>query len=305
MTRSVKRGGPPQRILPLGSPARRGDTSGVVVTQALDWPGVVLQAGRDDVASVDGQVLTHHYVSLNIDDVPYVYEVKDGPAFRKIVVPPQGLWICPPNESITTRASRPRSYVRMSIDPLQFDRVLGQLPDAADPVGLRPGYAMNAPGIAFLLRALVAEADAGTPAGLAFVEAVTAGIARQLVRLVGVRSAPREPPAGRLSRAARRRVLELIDTKLDAKLTVETLAREVGLSVAHFSRAFNETMGRAPHQFLLAMRLERARRLLETPGITLATVARHTGFSDQSHLSRLFKREYGITPGAVLRARQR
>lgn len=303
--RSVKGGGPPRRILPLGSLPRRGDTSGVVVTQALDWPGVMLQAGRDDVASVDGQVLTHHYLSLNDDDVPYAYEVKDGPGFRKVVVPPQGLWVCPANESITTRASRARSYVRMSIDPLQFDRVLGQLPDAADPVGLRPGYAMNAPGIAFLLRALVAEADAGTPAGLAFVEAVTAAIARQLVRLVGVRTASRVPPAGRLSPTAKRRVLELIDAKPDARLTVETLAREVGLSVAHFSRAFKKTMGRAPHQFLLTMRLERARRLLETPGITLAAVARHTGFADQSHLTRLFKREYGITPGAVLQARQR
>jgi AraC family transcriptional regulator len=257
------------------------------------------------VASVDGQVLTHHYVSLNVDDVPYIYEVKDGPAFRKIVVPPQGLWICPANESITTRASRPRSYVRMSIDPLEFDRLLARFRDAGEPVGLRRGYAIDSPGIALLLRALVAEADAGTPAGLAFIEAVTAAIARDLVRLVGVRSAPLAPPAGRLSRAARRRVLELIDAKLDAKLTVETLAREVGLSVAHFSRAFKETMGRAPHQFLLAMRLERARRLLETPAITLAVVARQAGFADQSHLNRLFKREYGITPGAVLRAHRR
>jgi AraC family transcriptional regulator len=303
--RSVKGGGPPQRILPFGSPARRGDTSGVVVTQALDWPGVMLQAGRDDVASVDGQTLTHHYLSVNSDDAPYAYEVQDGPRFRKVVVPPQGLWVCPANETITTRASRARSYVRMLIDPRQFNRLLGQFPDAVERLDLRPGYAINAPGIAFLLRALVAEADAGTPAGLAFVEAVMAAIARELVRLVGVCTAPREPPAGPLSVAAKRRVLELIDAKLDARLTVETLAREAGLSVAHFSRAFKETMGRAPHQYLLAARLERARRLLETPGITLALVARQAGFADQSHLTRLFKREYGITPGAVLRARQR
>jgi AraC family transcriptional regulator len=191
----------------------------------------------------------------------------------------------------------------MSLDPVSFNRRLGWFPDIGGPVRLRPGYALHSPGIAHLLRALVAEADAGTPAGLAFVETVTAAIGRELVRLVGARGAPPEPPAGRLASSARRRVLELIDAKLDAKLTVETLAREVGLSVAHFSRAFKETMGRAPHQFLLAMRLERARRLLEAPGITVAVVARQAGFADQSHLTRLFKREYGITPGAVLRAR--
>jgi AraC family transcriptional regulator len=302
MVRSVKGGSPPRRILPV---RRARDASGVVISQALDWPGIVLQAGRDDVASADGQVLTHHYLSLNADDAPYAYEVQHGPRFRKVVVPPQGLWICPANESITTRASRARTYVRMSIDPLAFNRLLGRFPGADEPVGLRPGYALESPGIAMLLRALVAEADAGTPAGLAFVEAVTAAVGRELVRLVGEHVAPPEPPAGRLSWSAKRRVLELIDANLDAKLTVETLAREVGLSVAHFSRAFKETMGRAPHQFLLTMRLDRARRLLETPGITLAVVARHAGFADQSHLTRVFKREYGITPGAVLRARER
>jgi AraC family transcriptional regulator len=303
--RSVRSGILPRGILPLGGPKGRSNASGVVVTQARDWPGVVLEAGRDDVTAVDGQVLSHHYLSLNADDIPYAYEVKEARGFRKIVVPPQGLWVCPANESITTRPGRARSYVRLSIDPVQFDRLLGQFPGAADPIGLRRGYAIDAPGIALLLRALVAEADAGAPAGLAFVEAVTAAISRELVRLVGVRGTPREPLSGRLSPAAKRRVLEVIDAKLDARLTVEALAREVGMSVAHFAHAFKNTTGRAPHQFLLSMRLDRARRLLETPGISLSTIARHAGFADQSHLARLFKREYGVTPSALLRQRQR
>lgn len=305
MTRSVARGAVLRRILPLDSSARRGDASGVVDTQALDWPGIVLQAGRDDIAEVDGQMLTHHYLSLNADDSPYAYEVKEARGFRKIIVPPQGLWVCPANDPITTRASRARSYVRMSIDPLQLDRLLGRFPDAKHPIEFRRAYAIDAPGIALLLRALVAEADAGTPAGLPFVEAVTAAIARQLAGLVGVRAAPSGPPGDRLSPAAKRRVLELIDAKLDEKLTVETLAREVGLSTAHFARAFKNTTGRTPHQFLLSLRLERARRMLDTPGVELSAVARSAGFADQSHLTRLFKRAYGITPGALLRSRQR
>jgi len=51
------------------------------------------------------------------------------------------------------------------------------------------------------------------------------------------------------------------------------------------------------------MRLEKARRLLETPDVALADVAQRTGFSDQAHLTRLFKREFGTTPGSILRSR--
>lgn len=294
----------PERILARST--RNGhETSGIVVTQALDWPGVMLEAGRQDVSYADGHVLTHHYISLLADDTPYVYEGKDGRRFRKVVVPPDGIWFAPANESITTRPGRARSYVRVAIEPGQLDRVLMPFPDAKESLVLRRAYALDAAGISLLLRALAAEAAAGNPAGLAFVEAVTGAIARQLVHLVGVRGAPREPPRGRLSPAAKRRVLELIDAKLDARLTVEFLAREIGLSTAHFARAFRETMGRPPHEFLLSARLARARRMLETPGVALSVVADRTGFADQSHLTRLFKREYGVTPGALVKARRR
>src|SRR5439155_966457 len=111
-----------------------------------------------------------------------------------------------------------------------------------------------------------AEAGSGHPGALAVVEAVTTALGHLLVRHAGVERTRPLRVRGGLSGAARRRVLEMIDARLDARLTVEMLAREVGLSPAHFARAFKETMGRAPHQYLLWLRLERARRLLELCG---------------------------------------
>ena len=63
--------------------------------------------------------------------------------------------------------------------------------------------------------------------------------------------------------------------------------------------------GHAPHHFLLSLRLQRARRMLDAPGAVLSDVALRNGFADQPHFTRLFKREFGVTPGAVLRARAR
>ena len=86
-----------------------------------------------------------------------------------------------------------------------------------------------------------------------------------------------------------------------ARSVITFAAQEAGLSPTHFARAFKETMGRAPHQYLLALRLERARRLLETTRATLSDIAQRTGFADQAHFTRLFKRVFGTTPGALAR----
>ncbi len=110
---------------------------------------------------------------------------------------------------------------------------------------------------------------------------------------------------GGLAPAVRRRILEIMDRQPHARLTIDTLAREAGLSPAHFARAFKESIGRAPHQHLLNLRLERARYLLDHPEVTLSDVAMRTGFADQAHFTRFFKRQFGVTPGAFARARRR
>jgi AraC-like DNA-binding protein len=103
----------------------------------------------------------------------------------------------------------------------------------------------------------------------------------------------------------RRRVLELIEAQLDERLSIDTLAREAGLSPAHFARAFKQTLGESPHRFLLARRLDRARHLIERCGAQLSDVAARSGFADQAHFTRHFKRQFGVTPGALTRTQGR
>jgi AraC-like DNA-binding protein len=89
---------------------------------------------------------------------------------------------------------------------------------------------------------------------------------------------------------------------VETGVSVETLAREAGLSPAHFARAFTRSVGRPPHQHLLALRLARARRLLAAADARLSDVALRTGFADQAHFTRAFRRAFGVTPRTVMRA---
>lgn len=90
-----------------------------------------------------------------------------------------------------------------------------------------------------------------------------------------------------------------IDAHLDLNIRTDTLAAIAQLSPFHFSRAFKQSFGLAPHEYLLRRRIERATRLLRDTKLPLSEIALAVGFSDHSHFSRLFRRETGVPPSAI------
>jgi AraC-like DNA-binding protein len=93
-----------------------------------------------------------------------------------------------------------------------------------------------------------------------------------------------------------RRLRELLDTRVAEGLALEEAARLLQAHPAHLVRAFSGAYGIAPHRYLTARRVDRARRLLLGDHAP-AEVAALTGFHDQAHLTRQFKKLVGVTPG--------
>ncbi|WP_172331845.1 helix-turn-helix transcriptional regulator [Mangrovicoccus sp. HB161399] len=93
-----------------------------------------------------------------------------------------------------------------------------------------------------------------------------------------------------------KRVLAHAEAHLAAAIAVEDLAGIAGLSTGHFSRAFKTTTGETPHGFLIRLRLRRAQERMLAGGEPLGEVAAACGFTDQAHMTRLFRRHVGDTP---------
>jgi AraC-like DNA-binding protein len=98
-----------------------------------------------------------------------------------------------------------------------------------------------------------------------------------------------------------REACRILQQSVDSPIHWADLPRQVGCSRPHFIRLFHKTTGLAPNVYFRQLRLSKALRLI-CSGHSLAAAAADSGFTDQAHFTREFKRAFGRTPGKVAQA---
>jgi AraC family transcriptional regulator len=264
----------------------------------LGWVGLEAARYREAPASeISVSPLTHHTL-VSITRPPKELDLRYEEVKRHTPPPAGSISVVPAGSPALWRWSGLKDSLHIYLEPGLVARV------AAEAFGLDPARTMVPPldGLDFPhLRAAMAAVDAELTAGGAGGRLAAESLANVLaVHLIRHVLAPR-PPArgrdGRLPRARLRAVVEYVEEHLDAGPSLEQMAAVARLSPYHFARQFKAATGLPPHQYVIARRVERAKQLLQCGGLSLAEVAAHAGFSDQSQFSRHFKRLVGVTPG--------
>jgi AraC-like DNA-binding protein len=112
-----------------------------------------------------------------------------------------------------------------------------------------------------------------------------------------------KPMRGGLAPWQIRKVASHVEAHLDQPIRNEDLAALVRLNPSHFGRAFRNSFGEPPHEYVIRRRIERAQGLMLSTEASLSEIALNCGLADQSHLTRLFRRFAGESPRAWRRAR--
>jgi AraC family transcriptional regulator len=152
------------------------------------------------------------------------------------------------------------------------------------------------PRLRALATAVEVERAAGFPSGRLFLDSIEQALARALILGYAVRDYSVRIHRGGLSPARLRRIKELVQEKMEEDLSLEEMARTVGLSTAHFSEVFRNTTGQTPHQSLLWHRVQRAKEMLRSDEMRVLDVAIACGFKTQQHFARVFREMCGATP---------
>jgi len=189
---------------------------------------------------------------------------------------------------------------RVALDSLAIEVDARRVDELRSPLG----WQTRDPIIAQLIASILPATERPSEVSRLFVDHILLALHIHLARSYGGMLDVDRPRSGGLAPWQERRAKELLAANLGNEVPLERIARECGLSVSYFSRAFRISTGTTPHEWLQGCRIERAKDMLAQADRSLAEIALACGFADQSHFTKVFARMAGQTPGAWRRLRR-
>ncbi len=221
---------------------------------------------------------------------------------QPLAAPVGTLEIVPANAELFARWTTAKEILLVALEPEKLARLAG-LEFQTEDFEFRPPSERYVDEKALLLANMIRDEFQRREAGndIYFDSLITVFSTYLLRNYSSLSDGLAHPVAGGLATKAWRNVQHYIRAHLADELSVNHLALAVGLSTSHFLRAFRETAGRAPHQYVLATRLEFAERMIVPSDLPLSKIARIAGFSSHSHMTTTMRRNKAITPSALRR----
>jgi len=216
-------------------------------------------------------------------------------------VPPGGLFILPGGANFGVQ-------LEGELDSLHIYLRRELVQEVAEDLGINSGRADILPSLGepdlLAERLALGVRDAlvaGDDAAGVYADYLSRALAARLLREHGPASTRGETARGGLTAQQLRTATDFMEANLDRSISLPEMAFACGLSPTHFARRFKLAVGIPPHQRLMQLRVERAKRLLQG-AMPIVEVALVCGFAHQEHLTGVFRRFTGMTPAGFRRA---
>ena len=270
-------------------------SSTVVFKRHAAWDGVRLEHFRFRAGRLPEHSHREHLITMPLGGCRG--EIRTAAGLRARGEGEASVCVIPSGQPFWARTEDFAENLAIYLDPSLVARAADEMsPRGGAPVVVE-GCSPADPVMRHAGLALLAESRAEAPGGRLYVESLANLLAVHLLRHYTARGAVAPPPSrGGLTGRTLRRVLAFIEENCEGDLSLAELARVGGMSTFHFAREFKRATGTTPHQYLIRLRVERAKALLTGSELPLVEVGARAGFSHQSHFTRLFRRLTGTTP---------
>lgn len=272
----------------------------VASSDACVWQNIrVVHLRHDDIeiiAPVSDQhcILVNLGVPLNIKAYGDEHFV-DGEvgAGQVAIIPAQTSW------SAEATGSQSRNLLLLYLRPFFVRDTAAKFQLACNDLALKPELGFESNHIKHIALSLLEELKEANVVGKIYADSLAVGLTVQLIKHY---SSLRDVRLGQGGMAPHRlrKAINLIDEHLareqEGRVALRAVAREVGMSYFHFSRAFKQSIGLTPTGYIAEQRIERARTLMKDTTLPIAEIALRSGFSSQSHFTTFFRRFAGVTP---------
>jgi AraC family transcriptional regulator len=268
----------------------------------LAWRGIIVEWHRLPPRELSQHYVVGHGISVNTgaNPIPFGWNGRNG--WRDSVINPGESHLLTQGELNTPRWLRTFNEISIVLQPcFVADVARDGLP--ADRIEFASQRSISDSVIARYARGFYSELATDLPKGPLYAETLTVGLVLHLLAHYGVAKPKAPAPRGKLNAFQLRTVVDFIDAHISGDVSLTALARQAHVSPFHFARLFRRTVGVAPHQFVLRLRVHRAIGLMRNGALSLAHIAAESGFHDQPHFTRTFRAVTGTTPAAYPRHR--
>ena len=229
-------------------------------SQDIGWNGLQFMYFQHPANELAEHSTPHHLISIAHAPIQQESRV-DGQHFSWLRQKEQ-IQIVPAHTTAWTQWDRPVDFSILVFSPELIDRVAAESINSH--VELLPQFAAEDPLILQISLALKADIEAGYPTGKLFGESAAVMLAARLLHQHSVHSPKQISPKYGLSRHTLRQVLDYIEIHLIQDLSIADLAQVAGMSSYYFIRMFKKSMNITPRQYIIQMRIDRAKELLRS-----------------------------------------
>jgi AraC family transcriptional regulator len=278
----------------------------VLSSVGTKWNDIVLEQHHFPSRELTDVMFKRHVIVINIGHSVTEFE-KDG-RFQGVQRARGAVTFLPSHQPFSCRlkvkSGMFANFLYLALHPVLVSRVADGLELDADRIELTERRGIIDPTVRHIALALRAGVQSDGALDRMYGEALSTALAVHLLREYGTSVLRPKRPYGGLPREKLVRALEYIQDRLNADLTVSGIAQVAEMSADHFTKLFKESTGQSPYRYVIEARVRKAKELLTTGKFSISEAAHQVGFVDQSHLTRHFKKVFGLPPKALLSRRK-
>jgi AraC family transcriptional regulator len=261
-----------------------------------EWSGIHFEHHHQPSHDTPEHCLTMHTISIALDagsterwfdgHRESEYQTKGTTA----IIPAGTLHRCLWQEEV--------QFMFVAIDPKLLIQ-LGVEVAAPEDIELIPHFAtLQDPLILGILLSLKDELESSNQGDNLYVEQLKTTLVLHLLKKYCAKKPQRSTYVDGLSKSQLRQLIGYIHRHIDSEIKLTTLAEMAGISQYYFCQLFKQSLGISPYQYVLQLRVERAKQLLKSQKMTICDIALACGFANQSHFTKHFRKLTGTTPKA-------